>query len=308
MLDSTPILCIGFTPALQRTMTFPQVELGEVNRAGSVTLSAAGKGVNVAHVLKTLGSHPLLFSFRGGDSGAAVSSGLSAWGVDCSWVDAEAPTRNCHTLVEDGGRRVTELVEEMACPSTAEWKQMDEAIDAAVPSASWLVISGKPPPGANPDCYARILEQAHAHRVQCVIDSQGEVLERALGRQPYLVKLNAEELAVTCGTARSDVSTGIIAIQKLGAQNVIVTQGPDCVWLADETGIHSFQPPAIEPLNPIGSGDAVTAGLLHQLQQGASLRDAVRYGTACGTANALTAEPGLLDPDKVKELLEQMRE
>ena len=140
-----------------------------------------------------------------------------------------------------------------------------------------------------------------------MIDTQGDVLREAVQEHPFLLKLNAEELAATCGTAPSDVSCGISAIQKLGAQRVMVTQGGERVWLADETGIHEFKPPVIDPLNPIGSGDSVTAGLLFQLAQGASLRDAALYGIACGTANAMTPEPGLIRLEKVNEFFLQLR-
>jgi len=47
-------------------------------------------------------------------------------------------------------------------------------------------------------------------------------------------------------------------------------------------------PPRIAARNPIGSGDAVAAGLVWQLLRGADLGEACRWGTAAGSANALT--------------------
>ena len=49
------ILCIGTTPAAQRVMLFRKLTLDAVNRAAATHDGAAGKSINVAKVLKTLG-------------------------------------------------------------------------------------------------------------------------------------------------------------------------------------------------------------------------------------------------------------
>ena len=72
------ILCLGTTPAAQRVMIFPQLLLDAVNRAVTTLDGAAGKSINVAKVLKTLGEDPIVISFLGGDRGDEVR-GVDLW-------------------------------------------------------------------------------------------------------------------------------------------------------------------------------------------------------------------------------------
>ena len=50
--------------------------------------------------------------------------------------------------------------------------------------------------------------------------------------------------------------------------------------------------PRVRVVNPIGSGDAFTAGLVSRLVRGDDLGEACRWGTAVGAANALTPMAG----------------
>ena len=61
------ILCIGTTPALQRVMMFRKLAVDAVNRAVETLDGVAGKSINVAKVLHTLGEEGLAMGFIGGD-------------------------------------------------------------------------------------------------------------------------------------------------------------------------------------------------------------------------------------------------
>lgn len=298
------VYCIGLTPALQRTMVFPRLRHGRVNRASSVSLSASGKAVNVSRVLKQLDVPVRLAGFLGGDSGRAVDDELKELGIKSDWVWVSDPTRNCHTLVDDKTGEVTELVEEMTCPSSREWDQLYAKVRAGLAQAPAAAISGKPPPGSDPECYARMLENGNGAKF--VLDSQGACCIEALKMKPYMLKLNAEELARTFGTPRGFVEKGIKAAVEQGAQHVLVTEGPDLAVLFDGTRLHSIAPPSIDAVNPIGSGDAVTAGILYGLLQEWGLEKAAAYGIACGTAAALTDQPGILDKKQVDAFFDEI--
>ena len=55
-------------------------------------------------------------------------------------------------------------------------------------------------------------------------------------------------------------------------------------------------------MNPIGSGDAFTAGLVSRLLRGDDLGEACRWGAAAGTANALTTMTGEVNWPDVEQL------
>jgi fructose-1-phosphate kinase PfkB-like protein len=63
------VLCLGLTPVLQRTLVFDRLETDEVNRVRQVVESAAGKALNTARALVTLGTPAQTAGFNGGDTG-----------------------------------------------------------------------------------------------------------------------------------------------------------------------------------------------------------------------------------------------
>jgi fructose-1-phosphate kinase PfkB-like protein len=207
--------------------------------------------------------------------------------------------------VEEDTGRVTELVEEAAPPSSAEWGRLDEAIRSALPGCSWLALSGALPPGAPADMLARICALAGAGGLKLCVDSQGEPLLGCLKDKPALVKLNAEELARTLGLddpTPAALTGAARRLRDLGAATVFVTDGDRPARLFTEEAEQAFSIPRVSVVNPIGSGDCVTAGLLHALREGRPLPEAARFGLACGSANAETDVPALFDPARVRAL------
>ncbi len=81
-------------------------EVGGVNRAREVRVTASGKAVNAARVVTTVGRPALVATFLGGDTGRFVARRLDMEGVahHVVWTEDDAPTRTCITLLPDGGR------------------------------------------------------------------------------------------------------------------------------------------------------------------------------------------------------------
>lgn len=305
---SGPILCLAITPAVQRTLFFDTLQPGEVNRARRTLVTPAGKGVNVALALARLGCPVRLVGLRGGDSGDFIARELRVKGIDARWGESTAPTRHCHTLVETDTGRVTELVEEAAVPDPATWKALEDLVLGALPGCSWLAISGALPPGTPAESLARFCAAARQHGARLIIDSQGAPLRETLPARPEIVKLNAGEALHTFPQPVSGPDPVAGATTQLlagGAGAVLVTDGPRPARLFESGSSKAFKIPAVNVVNPIGSGDCVTAGLLAGLQEGLDLAQAARFGLACGSANAETATPAEFDPARARALADR---
>jgi len=300
------ILCIALTPAWQETRVFEAIRMGAVNRSVSVSRFPAGKGVNVAKVLRTLGARPVLAGFVGGRTGGSCRSAVRKLGIRTAFVATAAPTRVCVTLLESRGGRATELVEEAAAPRPEEWRALFAKLSSAMPRAGVVTLTGALMPGAPPGIYRRIAEMAAESGARLIVDSQGEALLAALKGRPALAKLNVGELETTLGL-RAKGAAGIIAgahrLLSLGAECVVVTDGRRGAWLVKGDGCRRLLSPEVPVCNPIGSGDAMTAGIALALAQGRTVHDAVRLGAACGAANAMTAEAGSVRRGEVRRLL-----
>lgn len=305
------ILCVGGTPAMQRTLFFEGLEPGAVNRAYEVRVTASGKPVNVAHAVTVLGGQVLLATFLGGDSGRFVARELDARGVphEAVWMEDDAPTRTCATLISDDGP-VTELVEEALPVSEKDVAALEEVVTRRLSEAEILCLIGSFPPGVPNDFYARLAKAAREIGVPVLIDAQKAPLRAALEEAPFLVKPNLEEVAATLNLSNSepDARDAVAALTNAGARWALVSTGASGSLLGNGSGeLWSVEPPRVEAVNPIGSGDVMAAGLLLSLRRGASVPDAAVYGTACAAANALTPTSGEVRPSDLDELLPQVR-
>ena len=299
------ILCIGMTPAVQELREFKRLTLGEVNRSPAIHRSVAGKGPNVARVLRQLGGRPLLLGFVGGDTGRFITENLRREGVAEQLTPTKRTTRICTTLMDHTTGTITELVEDAQLPARAAWQEFCRTLDRGLASARYVVIAGALMPGASPEIYREIARRG----VPVIIDSQREPLLGVLEYRPFIAKLNVHELENTLGRkfrTEKQILAGAGELIRRGAQNVIVTHGAKGAWLVTEVAAYQYRSPKLKAVNPIGSGDAMTAGICRQLEQGRSLPEAVRYGVACGAANALTLIAGTVRLADVKRLVRQV--
>jgi 1-phosphofructokinase family hexose kinase len=301
------VLCLGLTPALQRTLLFEGLEVGEVNRARQVVESAAGKALNTALVLARLGTPAQTAGFNGGQTGLALTGFLKAYGVDSALTPMSADTRICSTLIDVASGKVTELVEEAREPGRSAVARFVRDNLKRTREAAMLVISGTLPPYAGDDFYVGFVRAAAQAGVLVVIDSQKTALIHVLFERPLLAKLTVRELAATLREPMNSerrILRGMRDLLGMGAQNVVVTQGSKAAYLVTTKQSWRFTPPAVaQHVNPIGSGDCATAGIAHALLAGKRLRDAVRFGLACGSANVETLTPSDLDLKRVSVLL-----
>ena len=302
------ILCIGTTPAAQRVMVFRKLTLDAVNRAVTTVDGVAGKSVNVAKVLKTLGEHPVAIGFLGGDRGEYLRALLEARGIELDFVTVATRTRQCVTLLDTAAGTHTELVEESQPVSAADYEALMRVIRRRIKGCRAVVMSGTITPGGPKDLYFRGTQLAHEVGAMSVIDAQGAALTEALAAKPSLVKPNRVELAATAGRELNDEAAIRVAMRELcerGALRVVVTAGKDPTLAFDGRSFWKIQTPRIEATNPIGSGDAFTAALVWRLLHGEGLAEACRWASAAGAANALTVMAGEVHPSDVKRLFEE---
>ncbi len=302
MSASFESISFGFAPALQKSSVFDEVRLGEVNRACSTDWGVGGKGANVARMVVQLGGRSRLLGFSGGANGRRYEALLREEGVVHEHVAVAGETRICHTLLQSDGALTTELVEEMPGVTAADEAAMWELI-TSFDLRGVHALSGKLPAGLSVDFYARICGVIREQGGRAILDTQGEPLRWAWEQAPF-VKLNREELTRTVGVA-DVVEAGRLALEA-GASGLLVTDGAETAMLFTGEERFRIEPVGVQTVNPVGSGDAVTAGMVVALQGGESLEDAVRLGMACGASNAAQMACGVIDRDQVMALRERV--
>ena len=133
---------------------------------------------------------------------------------------------------------------------------------------------------------------------------------QALNARPGVVKPNRRELAASLETSFDNEPSLIAGMRELherGAERVVITAGKDPALAFDGRKFWRIYSPVIKAVNPIGSGDTFTAGLVWRLLRGDDLGHASRWAAAAGTANALTILAGEIKREDVERLFEEVR-
>ena len=291
-------------------MTFDQLELDNVNRARTTLDGAAGKSINVAKVLSTMGAHPVATGFVGGDRGRELLGVLKSKGIEAEFAQVSEPTRQCISVLDRSARTVTELVEESRPATASDYASLKAIIQRRLPRCQAVVMSGSLTPGGPKKFYEEITLQANAAGILSIVDAQGGALVEALAAKPGLVKPNRRELAATLQRtveSETDLIAAMTQLRERGAVRVVVTAGTSATLALHGNCLWRIQSPVISAINPIGSGDAFTAALAWRLVQGEELGEACRWGAAAGAANALSAMPGELERCDVERLVGEVK-
>lgn len=302
------LLAAGLSPAWQQIVVLDRLRLGEVNRAAEVHWCASGKVLNVGLALHRLSpGHARTLALVGGPAAEAIEREFAAEHIPCRWVPSAAPTRVCTTVIDRGTKTITELVENARAIPTAEvdvflQAYAEEAVDADV-----VVLTGSLPAGAPDSLFADMLTRTPG---QAVLDIRGPALMQALTHRPFLVKPNREELGQTLGEALNDERATASAVRRLieaGAHWVLLSAGGGRAMLTSSEGTWWAEPPGVEVVNPIGSGDCLAAGVAWGLSQGLEVPEAFRLGMAAAVLNVSSLLPARFHAENVRQMAERIR-
>ncbi len=301
------LLIITPNPALDRTMVFPGLRLGAVQRTDDVVVAAGGKGLNVARAARTLAQTALVCAPLGGLTGDMVARLADAEGIAGRWSRQGAETRTCVLLVDSEGGDATALNESGPVFTANDWESFRAMTLSAACESQLCLLSGSLPRGVTPVALGELLGQLGSVGRRVIVDTSGAALTAALAARPYGVKVNGAELGAALGrgevTDIADASASLAELRARGVELAAVSLGARGAMAADATGTWWACPPPINLLSSVGCGDSLLAGMSAGLLRGLALPDALRLGVACGSADALTIGGGRLDLAEVERLM-----
>ena len=173
----------------------------------------------------------------------------------------------------------------------------------------YLILAGSIPPSLPQTIYRNILERLSNRNIRVILDTEGEALLCSLPYRPFLIKPNRTELTELTGrpcSTDADVQRGAAYLQRLGAQNVLVSLAGDGAILLDETGeLYRMRAPSGTVRNSVGAGDSMLAGFLAGLLHSGSYSTALRLGIAAGSATAFSER--LADRASIMKLLTMLQ-
>jgi tagatose 6-phosphate kinase len=299
----TTIVAVTPNPAIDRTYRVEHLSLGDSHRVKAVHSQAGGKGINVARILTSFEFPVIATAIVGGTNGDWIRNELSIAGVASQLVTSGSDSRQTITAATTGGEDWIEFDEGGNGVSTDIWRDFRDLVSSLMESADVVVLSGSLPPGVPIDGYRELVEIAHHAQVRVVLDTSGLPLREALGAHPDVIKPNRSELAAISEIACDSVENVLAACRRLrvlGAEAIVVTLGAEgSVVFVDESVWRVRHPPRSG--NPVGAGDAMTAGIAAGLFEKLELINAVRRGATWALASMASPFAGLIEVPRVAE-------
>ena len=304
-------LTVCLNPTLQKTLRFPSIYPGTVNRTGVHRLDASGKGINVTRVLTQLGKRTVHLTQLGGVLRPLFLSLCEQDGLSVQWAESESQIRFCYTLLSDADGSVTELIEESEAVGDGTEGRLLERFDdilAHTSDLSWVIISGTKAAGFSDAVIPTMTKRAKEKGLKVILDIKGKDLTESLKYQPDIVKPNLFEFAADFAPeliknneliaiddpAKEQIKFAVLDMARKNKCRVILTNGSRRIFAADADGFFEIEFQPVKTVNSTGCGDAFTAGLAAALEDGEVFREAINNGCKCGALNAALVRPGVV--------------
>lgn len=297
------ILSVCPNPSVDIFVWMDAIQAGKVNRTKKEQHFPGGKGVHVALACAELGEEVTLMGFWGGPTGDWIRKECMQYGIRSTGVEVPEWSRTCQSFKSDIEYDETEILG-VGPTITGDWQnELEGLLERFLPKASSVSMSGSWPEGASTDGYARLIRICNTHGKPVFLDCSGEQLQLALQERPHAIHLNTAEAADIFG----DMEPGKLA-EELGQHCSLaaVTAGREGLYLTGgKRSVHA-KINVESCFSAVGSGDCLVAGLMEAYLKKMDHNDTARLGVACGAANCLRKDLGMLYKKDVDRLFSQV--
>jgi len=270
---------------------FISTDTDSVMSAKTFERVTAGAEVNVAVAISRLGLKSQYFSRFGNDQlGSVMLADIAAEGVDVSL----AKRVNSYTgaMVRNPGKSAPVELSYLRKGSAASTIEPADILDTYISSTRWLHVTGITcaisHSGANTVKIA--LEKATAMNIKSSFDlnirrklwseeDARKVLEPLAKNVDLLIGGEDEYQAVFGAQEPKNV---LAEANKRGCKIAVMTKGDQKMRYSIDGNYAELTPPKVLAVDPVGSGDAFTGGVIAGLLSGMSAQQALEQGSICG--------------------------
>ncbi|WP_336038751.1 1-phosphofructokinase [Acinetobacter calcoaceticus] len=274
------VLTITLNPAIDVTIQLNELQVGEVNRQESVEIHAAGKGLNIAQVLKDLGHEVIVSGFLGTTNRQIFDNHFKEAQFQPEFIYIEGETRQNIKIAEHSGR-MTDLNGKGFLVSEQDKKNLFQKIEMILPQVEVVAIAGSLPQGFSVDELKQLIKLIQGQGKKVALDTSGKALVAAIECQPWMIKPNTDELVESYQLPAATYAEQKKLFENLaGIEHVVISMGEDGVnWLHNIHPLHAKAPKVVVK-STVGAGDSLLAGMIHGLMNGFSAEETLKTATA----------------------------
>jgi 1-phosphofructokinase family hexose kinase len=288
------IVTVTANAMVEHVFPVRDLEAGRAHHPADGWAFATGKGINAARALRDLKEEVTAVVALAGPRGQQIKRLIEADGIPLKAVQVSGENRVGFVTFDRG--RVTTVYGPGPSLTDADVDAIVSAVEELLP-ARLVVLAGSV---SHNELYSRLcalkapvaLDFAHPTFSDCVRSAN-----------TILAKPNRQECRLLLG--EDDPVRAAEHLTRLGAQWAVVTDADGPAFFRTGGVTWRVDPLQVEPVHPVGCGDALCAGLIHAMDRPAE--QAVAFAMACGAHNAARPEIGRLDRAACEALAGKIR-
>ena len=259
--------------------------------ARTYTRSTAGAEGNVAVGVCRLGLSAHFFTLMGNDQlGSAVIGDFEREGVDLSGVKRVDSFSSA--MIRNPGTSAPVEATYLRKGAAASLMTPDDLDQEVISRSRWLHATGITCAisMSAAQTVAAGLDAARKYGIKKSFDlnirrklwseAQARSVLEPLAKDVDLLIGGEDEYCAVFGT--SDPQQALQIAASRGNALAIMTKGPELLTYAVDGRFTTVTPPVVQSVDPVGSGDAFTSGVISGLLGGLSVADAIKQGTISG--------------------------
>lgn len=305
------ILTVTMNPCIDKYMYTDKLAKGETNRVINDGMKIAGKGINVARVIKTMMREVFCTGINYDKNGALLTGSLQEAKIGEDFATAEGLLRT-NLKIRDGEGYMTEVNESGFSVKESVVKEVTDKIIKYADQSEIVMLCGSLPPKVPVSFYGMIINELKIIQKECVLDSDGKALFRGIKSGPAIIKPNLTEFETLCETKMTNINDIVyhakVIANSYGVKAVIVSLGENGAVITD--GCRAFfskQPENIKIVSTTGAGDALLAGATVEYTRKKSIEEMLRTGMAAANVAVTKGLDEKFSYKQMKDVFENIK-
>jgi 1-phosphofructokinase family hexose kinase len=318
-------LILNPNPVFDRTIGILEMVPGAVIRTRSLVLTAGGKGINVARVLRALGDRAPLLIPIGVDDRPRYEALLAAEGAEFTTVEVPGGVRVASIYLEEAVDRVT-VVNDAGWPMAgADWDRVRAATRAAVAPGDVVLCMGSFPLDLPAGSVGSLVDDVHAAGGRILVDTAPQWLPEAVAHGADIVTPNLDEAEATIASGGTDVmashnlspedvrpraEAAARDLCEQGARIALVTAGSAGVAMARGDESAWFPAFPVDAVSTVGAGDSFVGGFSHVWSRSDAHQvdwsRAINFGVAAAAASCEHVLAGGAEVGRIHEIFDRL--